>query len=68
MKLHKYCGLLPRMVGDEFQALKADITWVFRGSSVLMLVMSLSSKTRICNLSVKINQALLGIGANSIIS
>ena len=56
------------MVGDEFQALKADITWVFRGSSVLMLVMSLSSKTRICNLSVKINQALLGIGANSIIS
>ena len=25
MKLHKYCGLLPRMMDDEFQALKADI-------------------------------------------
>ena len=25
MKLHKYCGLLPRMMGDEFQVLKADI-------------------------------------------
>ena len=25
MKLHKYCALLPRMMDDEFQTLKADI-------------------------------------------
>lgn len=25
MKLHKYCAVLPKMVDDEFQALKADI-------------------------------------------
>ena len=25
MKLHKYCALLPRMMADEYQTLKADI-------------------------------------------